>query len=104
MAQTFTVSMLNVTQTCAECDPELYCFCAECDPDVYCFCAACDPDVSVSLVCEQTLEAYEGLNFAREALTRLRRPTGKPTSPGLTCRDIKEHNPDYKSGEYDVEC
>ena len=49
--------------------------------------------------CVQTLEVYEGLNFAREALTRLRRPTGKPTSPGLTCRDIKEHNPDFKSGE-----
>lgn len=47
-----------------------------------------------------TIEAYEGLNFAREALTRLRRPTGKPTSPGLTCRDIKEHNPDFKNGDY----
>jgi len=50
-----------------------------------------------------TIEVYEGLNFAREALTRLRRPTGKPTSPGLNCRDIKEHNPDFKNGEYWVD-
>lgn len=47
-----------------------------------------------------TLEVYEGLNFAREALTRLGRQNGKRTSPGRTCRDIKEQNPDFKNGQY----
>lgn len=47
-----------------------------------------------------TVEIYEGLNFAQDALSRLRRPTGQKVSPGRTCLDIKEHNPDYPSGDY----
>lgn len=48
-------------------------------------------------------DAYENLNFAREALNRVYRPTGKRHSPGQTCKDIKLANPDYKSGEYYVD-
>ena len=47
-----------------------------------------------------TAETYEGLNFADHALNRVRRVTGKATSPGMSCRDIKERNPDFPSGEY----
>lgn len=50
-----------------------------------------------------SVEIYEGLNYARDALSRVRRPTGKPTSPGRTCNDIKEHNPNFPSGEYWVD-
>lgn len=54
-------------------------------------------------VVEESEDAYENLNFAREALNRVYRPTGKLHSPGQTCKHIKEANPDYKSGEYYVD-
>lgn len=49
------------------------------------------------------MDPWEGLNFAYEALTRVRNPIGKPTSPGRHCRDIKERNPDFKSGFYMID-
>lgn len=52
---------------------------------------------------EDSVDAYVGLNFAREAITRVYQPKGTKTSPGYTCRDIKEHNPDFKSGDYFID-
>ncbi|KAH9498243.1 Collagen alpha-1(III) chain [Bulinus truncatus] len=59
-----------------------------------------DPYQQYDQPIEDTESAYEGLNYAREALNRVYKPTGKRTSPGQTCRDIIRHNPDFKSGEY----
>lgn len=47
-----------------------------------------------------SVEIYEGLNYATDALSRVLRPTGRQTSPGRTCQDIKEANPDAPSGDY----
>lgn len=48
----------------------------------------------------ENMDPYEGLNFAHEALTRVRNPIGKKSSPGRDCRDISNHNPDLKNGFY----
>jgi hypothetical protein len=49
------------------------------------------------------MEAYDGLSFAREALNRVYKASGRQTSPGRTCNDIKEANPDFKNGMYWVD-
>lgn len=46
------------------------------------------------------MDPYEGLNFAHEALTRVRNPVGKKSSPGRSCQDIKNRNPEFKNGFY----
>lgn len=40
------------------------------------------------------------MNFAHETIVRLIPALGEKTMPGLNCRDIKEHNSDFKSGMY----
>merc|ERR1719394_2197808 len=52
---------------------------------------------------DDTEAAYEDLAFVREALNRVYKPSGRRTSPGQTCRDIKVHNPEAKNGEYYID-
>ncbi len=70
------------------CTPTTHC--APCKPRVCCVPPPPPPESE---------GAYENLNFAREALARVYRPTGKRHSPGQTCRDIQAAHPEYKSGK-----
>ena len=45
------------------------------------------------------MDPFEGLNFAHEALMRLRVPLGKRNSPARDCRELKESNPELKDGQ-----
>jgi len=51
----------------------------------------------------EDVEVYESFSYVMEALQRTRRVKGTQTLPGLSCKDIKEHNPDMKNGEYWVD-
>jgi len=48
-------------------------------------------------------DVYEGFSYVMEALTRTRRVQGTKALPGLSCKDIKEHNPDVQNGEFWVD-
>lgn len=52
---------------------------------------------------EEREAAYENLNRAREALSRTARPTGLRTSPGQTCKDIKQASPQAQNDYYWVD-
>jgi len=48
-------------------------------------------------------DVHESFGYVMEALTRSRKVKGTQVLPGLSCKDIKEHNPDVQNGEFWVD-
>lgn len=54
---------------------------------------------SLNLIFSQDQEiVFVGLSFAKETVNRIYKPTGKHSSPGQSCREIKRANPGIKNG------
>lgn len=62
-----------------------------------------DPYLQMDQAEEDRVDIFNPLNAARETMNRVYRPSGKKSSPGKTCADIKEAFPESKNGEYYID-
>jgi len=62
-----------------------------------------DPYHQMDQAEEDREDLFEGISYAKEALNRIYKPSGKKSAPGKTCAAIKEAYPESKNGEYYID-